>query len=158
MKEYDLHQLLNDNEKVEGLITSFQEKGILRQQKPDPGEIQGHLSKAYHNLRFISETKPEFYDWIMTGCYYASYHAALALILTAGYSSKNHLATLCVLIRDFYRKNISQDDLELLFKFLDYEDILFYVESKNKREDATYSTRIRYELGEVEQLKLKAKL
>ena len=94
----------------------------------------------------------------MTGCYYSSYHAALALILTVGYSSKNHLATWCVLIRDFYRKNISQENLELLFKFLDYQDILFYVESKNKREDATYSTRIRYEPREVEQLKLKAKL
>lgn len=40
--------------------------------------------------------------------------------------------------------------------FIDYQDILFYVESKNKREDATYSTKTKFGKKEVEQIRLKA--
>jgi len=39
-----------------------------------------------------------------------------------------------------------------------YKDLLFYVESKNKREDATYSTQSKFEKKEVEQLRIKAVL
>jgi len=158
MKEYDLNQLLNNPEKVQEIIKTLQQKEILQVQKPDPSEIEGHLLKSRHNLRFCSQTKPEFYDWTITGCYYACYHAALALILTRGYSSKNHLATLCILISEFYKKDLNQEDLELFSQFLDYQDILFYVESKNKRETASYSTKISFDPKEIEQLKLKATL
>ena len=41
---------------------------------------------------------------------------------------------------------------------LDYQDILFYVESKNKREDATYSTKTKYSKQETEQLRVKSTL
>ena len=46
----------------------------------------------------------------------------------------------------------------MLSKFLDYHDIMFYVESKNKREDATYSTRLLFDKKEVEDARLKAVL
>jgi uncharacterized protein (UPF0332 family) len=78
--------------------------------------------------------------------------------MTKGQSSKNHLATLCVLIRDFYGKGLTEEDIETLSNLLDYQDVLFYVESKNKREDATYSTKTRYTKLEVGSLKLKASL
>ncbi len=121
--------------------------------------MQGHLQKAEHNLRFVQgNLKLGFLDWSITGCYYACHHAALALIMTKGYSSKNHLATLCVLIRDFYNKGLNKEDFEALSNLLDYQDVLFYVESKNKREDATYSTRTRFSKEEVGQLKIKSNL
>jgi uncharacterized protein (UPF0332 family) len=82
----------------------------------------------------------------------------LALIMTKGYSSKNHLATLCVLIKDFYKKDLTKEDIETLSNLLDYQDVLFYVESKNKREDATYSTKIKFSRQEVEQLRIKSNL
>ena len=41
---------------------------------------------------------------------------------------------------------------------LDYQDVLFYVESKNKREDAIYSTKTKFEKQEVEQLRIKTVL
>jgi len=34
--------------------------------------------------------------------------------------------------------------------------LLFYVESKNKREDATYSTKSKFDKNEVEKLRIKA--
>ena len=157
MKEYDFHQLLHDKEKLLQTISTLQEKEILRQ-TPDEGEIKGHLQKAHHNLRFVSDTKPEYLDWAITGCYYACYHAALALILTIGYSSKNHLATLCLLIQHFYADKLDLQDLEAFNKLLDYHDLMFYVETKNKREDATYSTKVLFNTKEADQLRMKAAL
>ncbi len=88
--------------------------------------------------------------------YYSYYHAALAPIQSKGYTSKNHLATLCVIIKEFYKKELTKEDLEILSNFLDYEDVLFYVETKNKREDATYSTKTLFDKKEVERLRIQA--
>lgn len=159
MKEYDLKMLLNNESIVDERIKEFLGTSVLKEQSIDLEEIQGHVLKAENNLRFVAENiKLGFYDWVIAGCYYASYHAALALILTKGFSSKNHLATLCVLIKEFYRKELNKEDIELLSDFIDYQDLLFYVESKNKREDATYSTKTKFEKKDVEQLRMKAVL
>lgn len=157
MKEYDLNQLINNKKILELKIEEFKEKKIFNSQKPDLEEINGHILKAENNLRFVAEnTKLGFFDWAITGCYYACYHAALGLILTKGYSSKNHLATLCILIKNFYNKGLKKEDIEVLSDFIGYQDLLFYVESKNKREDATYSTRTKFDKNDTEQLRIKA--
>lgn len=78
--------------------------------------------------------------------------------MTKDYSSKNHLATLIILIKEFYNKELTKEDIKNFADMLDYQDILFYVESKNKREDATYSTKIVYSKQEAEQLRMKAAL
>lgn len=157
MREHDLKQLLENKELLDSKIEEFLAKKILFKQRQDNEEAQGHLQKAEHNLRFIHENlKLGFLDWSITGCYYACYHAALALIITKGYSSKNHLATLCVIIKEFYKKDLTKEDIEILSNMLDYQDVLFYVESKNRREDATYSTKTRFSKQEVEQLRIKA--
>jgi len=159
MREYDLRQLLDNKTLLNEKIKEFLAKRILSQQDKDVNEIQGHLLKAENNLRFIQENiKLGFLDWSITGCYYACYHAALALTLTKGYTSKNHIATLCILIKEFYKKDLSQEDIETLSNLLDYQDVLFYVESKNKREDATYSTKLKFSKQEVEQLRIKSTL
>lgn len=159
MKEYDLNKLLASPELVEEKINFFIKDKTLRTEPIPLEEIKGHLLKAENNLRFVKENiRLRFFDWAITGCYYASYHAALSLILTKGYSSKNHLATLCVLIKEFYKRGLEEEDLQILASFLDYQDVLFYVESKNKREDATYSTQTLYEHKEVEPLRIKAVL
>lgn len=159
MKEYDLNKLIENHEIVDKNIQQFIKANILVKQPVDIEEINGHILKSDHNLRFVAETiKQNFLDWAITGCYYASYHAALALIMTKNYSSKNHLATLCVLIKEFYKKGLNKEDIELISLFLDYKDILFYLESKNKREDAAYSTKTRFDKKEVEALRIKAVL
>ena len=53
---------------------------------------------------------------------------------------------------------IRKEDIEILSNLLDYQDVLFYVESKNKREDATYSTKTKFGKQEVEQLRIKSNL
>lgn len=159
MKEYDLNVLLASKQLVEEKLKQFVDERTLVRQEFDPEEIEGHILKSEHNLRFASEiTKLKFFDWAIVGCYYACYHAALALILTRGYSSKDHMATLLVMIKEFYNKGLTQEDLNILANFLDYQDLLFYVESKNKREGATYSTKINFDKNDVEQLRVKAVL
>jgi len=157
MKEYDLQKLINNPETVEKRIEEFIENKALFKQQVDKEEIKGHILKAENNLRFVATiAEKKFFDWAITGCYYTCYHAALALIQTRGYTSKNHLATLCVIIREFYKKELTKEDIEILSNFLDYEDVLFYVETKNKREDATYSTKTLFDKKEVERLRIQA--
>lgn len=157
MREYDLQKLINNPAIVNEKIKELMEKKLLFKQEVDKEEMKGHLLKAEHNLRFVSTiAKEKFFDWALTGCYYSCYHAALALIQSKGYTSKNHLATLCVIIKEFYKKELTKEDLEILSNFLDYEDVLFYVETKNKREDATYSTKTLFDKKEVERLRIQA--
>lgn len=159
MKEYDLNNLLNDSHIVKEKIDDFLKEKILKKQKIEKEEIKGHMLKSEHNLRFVKENmRLGFLDWAVAGCYYACYHAALSLILTKGFSSKNHLATLCVLIDNFYKKELSKEDIETISEFIDYHDLLFYVESKNKREKATYSTKTGFDGKEAEKLRVKAAL
>ena len=95
-------------------------------------------------------------DWAIVGCYYAAYHMALALILKRGFSSKNHDATLCVLIKEYYNSKLSSSDIELLNKiYLDNEDILFYVKTKDEREKASYSSQIIFDKKNIDDLRLK---
>ncbi len=157
MKEYDLNQLLNNNELLNEKIQEFMANKTLKKQDPDEEETKGHIEKAEHNLSFIKDNlKMGYTDWCITGCYYAAYHIVLALIMTKGYSSKNHLATLCTVIKEFHKKGIEKEDLEMINNlFIDYQDLIFYVESKNKREDATYSSKRLYDEAAVEILRIK---
>lgn len=156
MKEYELLQLLENKKLVEEKIKEFELKQII-EHKHSLEETKGHMQKAEHNLEFVKDTSSiKYSDWAITGCYYACYHAALALILTKGYFSKNHQATLYILIKEFYKKEMTKEEIETLSLLLKYQDVLFYVESKNKREDATYSTKIKFTPSEVEMLRVKA--
>lgn len=118
------------------------------------------MKNLKNNLQFIKDNlKLGYNDWCITGCYYASYHIVLALLMTKGYTSKNHLATLCMLIKEFYKKGIEKEEIEMLdYFFVDYQDLLFYIESKNKREDAAYSSKRHYDRNMVENLRIKAVL
>jgi hypothetical protein len=74
MKEYDLQKLMNNPDAVEEKIKEFVEDTILRKQEVDQEEIKGHLLKSENNLRFVAENiKLKFFDWAITGCYYACY-------------------------------------------------------------------------------------
>ena len=157
MREYDLQKLINNPKLIEEKIKEFREKKLLFKQDVDNEEIKGHILKAEHNLRFVATiAQKKFFAWALTGCYYSCYHAALALIQIKGYSSKNHLVTLCVIIKEFYKKELTKEDIEILSNFLDYEEVLFYVETKNKREAATYSTKTSFDKKDVEKLRIQA--
>jgi len=155
MRELDLNKLLSNKEEVDIKITQFLEKNILVTRNINLLEIKGHILKADHNLKFIDIVEEQdFNDWALVGCYYASYHIALALILTKGYFSKNHDATLCVLIKYFYNNLLSNEELHLLNMF-DANDILFYIQSKSQREKASYSSEIAFDNKLVSEIKIK---
>lgn len=151
MNEHELKKLLENNSEVDIRINEHLKKQRLFRQQPDMNEIEGHIAKSKHNLNFADDTK--YSDWVLVGCYYAAYHMALALIMTKGYYSKNHDATLCVLVRHFH---LLQDELILLNSIaLDTQDILFYVEAKNKREEASYLTQTSFDKNTINSIKLK---
>lgn len=155
MNDKELAKLLSDKGFVENKIEYYIQKKALFLHEKSRKEIEGHMQKAMHNLEFIPEIPSKFGDWKLVVCYYASYHMALALALNKGYSSKSHDATLCVLIRHYF-KVISADEIKLLNEiWLDNEDILFYAQSKNEREKASYSTRILFENSKIGEIKLK---
>jgi len=159
MQKYELNTYIDSPELINERIKEFVKDKIIKIEQIDNTQIQGHILKSEHNLKFVNDNiKMLYFDWAITGCYYASYHSALALIMTKGFSSKNHLATLLLLIKEFYNKGLNREDIQSLASLLDYQDILFYVESKNKREDATYSTKTNYTKQDVEQLRIKATL
>ena len=76
--------------------------------------IEGHIEKANHNLKFVKLTLElkEFNDWTVVSAYYSIYHASLALCALKGFSTKNHLATLLILIREFYQKGLTKEEIE----------------------------------------------
>ena len=138
-------------------IKFYESKKIIQKVPFDLEEIKGHISKSEHNLKFVLDNmKLGYYDWCITGCYYAIYQIALALIRTKEVYSKNHDATLCLLARDYYQEGITKEDIELInVFFLDYQDLLIYVHTKDKREEASYSSKYNFDKNKVEELRLK---
>ena len=157
MNEKQLKKILNKPEVLDKRIGNYLKKKILVKQGIDDKEINGHIAKSEHNAEFVKDTLEDGYsDWAIVGCYYAAYHMALALILKKGFSSKNHDATLCALIKEYYNKELLGSDIELLNKvYLNNEDILFYVKSKEEREKASYSSQIIFDKENVEDLRVK---
>lgn len=158
MRLLDFNRLLEDTEMREGKIEEYTKSQIIRKEEINNAEMEGHIAKAEHNLSFIQDNiKLGYYDWCITGCYYATYHAALALLLKKGFATKNHDATLCLLMKEYYKQGMTKEEIELLNRFfLDYQDLLFYVEAKNKREEASYASKYKFNKNTVEDLRLKA--
>ncbi len=160
MNEKQLKKLLDTPQIVDRKIEFYIKKKVLIKQEFDEAEIKGHIEKAEHNSNFIQDTlKQDYPDWAIVGCYYANYHIALALLLKKGFSSKNHDATLCVLIKYYYYKGLSEEDIELINRtYLDNNDVLFYVQSRQEREKASYSSQIAFDKKLVSDLRLKTLL
>lgn len=158
MRLLDFNRLIENTELREGKIKEYIKNQIIQKEETTNTEIEGHITKAEHNLNFIKDNiKLGYYDWCITGCYYATYHAALALLVKKGFATKNHDATLCLLMREYYKQGVTKEEMELLNKFfLDYQDLLFYVQAKNKREEASYASVYKFDKKVVEDLRLKA--
>ncbi len=121
--------------------------------------IQGHLIKAEHNLKFVKlalDTK-EFNDWAIVSAYYAIYHASLSLCALKGYTTKDHSATLLILIKEFYKKELTKEEIETIGKItLEKEKVLYYIEARAKRIKASYSTQRFFDNVEADGLRSKA--
>jgi uncharacterized protein (UPF0332 family) len=115
------------------------------------------LRKAYHNLDLANKVfdmhegeatfryKGEnYFDWVITICYYAMYQASLAALAAVRKEGETHAATVCALIY-FYvhkKKRLGEDYLISLdaIAALSRQDVQKIVEKKEDREKASYDT------------------
>lgn len=121
--------------------------------------VQGHIEKAEHNLRFVRSTLElkEFNDWAIVSAYYAIYHASLALCALKGYATKDHSATLLILIKEFYKEFLTKEEIDTIGSLtIEKEEVLYYVEARARRGKASYSTKKVFDRNEAETLRLKA--
>ena len=58
--------------------------------------------------------------------------------------------------KDYYKEGITQQDIELInLFFLDYQDLLIYIHTKDSREEASYSSKHNFDKDKVEKLRIK---
>jgi uncharacterized protein (UPF0332 family) len=117
--------------------------------------VISHILKAKHNLTFFKLNKEhnEFYDWLIVTLYYALYHSALALIVNKKYSSKNHTATILILIKEY---SISESEAELINELsINKTDAELYTNLKQDRHNASYSTQTKFSKEDIENYQIK---
>lgn len=150
---------LEDEERREIDFQNYLQERKIKEEAEIKELVKGHLDKADHNLRFVKSTLElqEFNDWAIVSAYYSIYHASLALCALKGYSTKDHLATLLIIIKEFYNKGLSKEEIETVGKTtIEKEEVLYYIEAKTKRAKASYSTQKTFDKSEAENLRLKA--
>jgi len=156
-KQFNWEIWLEDSERVERSFNFYLNKESIKTEKETSYLSKSHLKKAESNLKFINflEEHNSFYDWIIVGRYYTIYHCALALISKKGYSSKNHLATLCTLIK-FYYDSLNKEDIKLVsISSLEKKEVNYFVYAKEKRETASYGVSEESNKNEAIDLKKK---
>jgi len=148
---------MEDPNKVERSFDFYLKKALIKKEKELIFLPASHLKKAEYNINFVNLliNSKKFYDWIIVGCYYAIYHSALALITKKGFSSKNHLSTLCALIKFYYSQDeiLNKDEIELVSNSsLQKEEVSYFVYAKEKRETASYGISEEFNKSEAEDI------
>jgi|SRR3989344_8603027 len=147
---------IEDKGKCEIDFNKYLEKGIIRVEEEKISLSKSHMKKTDYNIGFINNLMDQnkFYDWTIIGSYYAIYHASLSLLAIKGYSSKNHLATLCALIHLYYtKKKLHKEDIELVSRSsIDKEEVSYFVDAKDKRETASYGVSEEFNKKEAVEL------
>jgi uncharacterized protein (UPF0332 family) len=158
-RKFNWENWLENPKKVLDSFNFYLKKEMIKEEKEKDFLSVSHLKKAENNLLFVNHLFDEksFYDWAIIGCYYTIYHASLALITKKGYSSKNHLATLCALIKFYYKnRDLNKQEIELVYvSSLEKEEVSYFAYAKDKRETASYGLSDKFNKKEAEELKVK---
>jgi len=140
----NIDKLFSDEEYLTKEINFFITKKQIKNIKENKELVNSHLKKARHNLEFfkLNRKYDKFNDWLIVTLYYSLYHCALALITNKNYSSKNHYATILILIKEY---SITKEEAKLLDELsLNKEDAELYTNLKEDRHNASYSTKIKF--------------
>jgi len=140
----NIDRLFTDKDYLENELNFFMSKKQIRLIESNPELVNAHIKKARHNIEFykLNKNNPNFYDWLIVTLYYSLYHSALALITNKNYTSKNHYATILILIKEY---TISKDEATLLNNLsISKDDAELYTDLKQDRHDASYSTSIKF--------------
>ena len=158
MREF-WEEWIDDEKKLENDFKKYLKSKKIKVETEKEELVKGHLDKANHNLKFVKSTLEleEFNDWAIVSAYYSIYHASLALCALRGFSTKDHSATLLILIKEFYKKELTKEEIELVNdSTIEKEHILYYVKLRKERSKASYSTKVNFSNEEAESLRLKA--
>ncbi|MDO8508948.1 MAG: hypothetical protein Q7S27_04660 [Nanoarchaeota archaeon] len=138
-------------------IEFYLKKGKIVKDKTVISLTKKYLDKAKNNLitmgilsnlnnkkaRILLQIPSDYNsnEWVAITGYYALYTAALSLIASIGFRSKNHAATLMILEEYFVKKKqLNQKDLMLIKNaHFQKEELEKLADAKNKREIAQYS-------------------
>jgi uncharacterized protein (UPF0332 family) len=141
----DIDRLFEDRDYLQKEILFFTGKKHIKIIKENLDLVTSHLEKAKHNLEFYQLNKGyhKFNDWLIVVLYYALYHSALSLITKKRYTSKNHYATILILIKEY---SVTKEEVELLNELsINKEDAELYTQLKDDRHDASYTTDINFD-------------
>lgn len=131
-------------------------KGNLVKSKGAKDLVKAHLEKSKHNLGLVDLliNDKRYNDWAIVGLYYALYHSCLSLLANKGYSSKNHLATLLFLIKNY--SDFSCEEVEMVEELsINKSDAEFYTDLKQERHNASYSTKNIFTKEKITELRRK---
>ena len=141
----NIDKLFSDNQHLEKELNFFISKKHIKIIQENKELARSHIKKARHNIEFYKLNKQynKFNDWLIVALYYSLYHSALALITNKNYSSKNHYATILILIKEY---SITKDEAKLLNDLsINKEDAELYTDLKEDRHDASYATDIKFD-------------
>lgn len=147
---------LNDKSELKKSYDFYLNRNIIRGIEFHNSLVESHLSKAEYNINFayFLSKNDKYLDWGVVGLYYAVYHCSLALLIKKGFMSKNHNATLCVLM--YYFSEFGLREIELFEDLmLKEEEVKFYSAIKEDRQKASYSTKFGFNLDDVETLRFR---
>lgn len=128
-------------------------KKQIRISEPNKLLAHAHLDKAKQNLLFFDKNfkDQDFLDWLIVILYYVMYHCALALISNKGYYSKNHLATLILLILNY---DVSKKEINLMEELcINRKDAELYTMLKSERQSASYSSKTNFTVKKTDNYK-----
>jgi uncharacterized protein (UPF0332 family) len=141
----NIEKLFEDKNYLEKELDFFTNKKQIRIISENKELVQSHLEKAKHNLKFFKLNKEQhkFNDWLIVTLYYTLYHCALALIINKQYTSKNHYATILILIKEYA---ITKDEARLISELsISKEDAELYSNLKGDRHNASYTTKSKFD-------------
>lgn len=150
-----IEELMDDKKKLDATYASYIKNKILVKTGSDLSKA--HMAKADHNMGFVDFIlkNDKFLDWCIVGLYYSIYHASLALLSKKGFSSKDHNATLCFLIKNF--SEFSKEDIELIDDLqIKRDEIEFYTGLREERKKASYSTNLLFNKNNITDFKQKS--
>ena len=145
----NIDALFEDAAYLEQQYTFYKNKKQVRQIRQNKQLVQAHITKAKHNLAFYHKNADDktFLDWLIVILYYSLYHTALALITHKQYTSKNHHATILVLIKEYA---ISKQEAQLIEELaISKKDAQLYTQLKEDRHKASYNTTTTFQNTQI---------
>ncbi len=145
----NVDKLFSDRGYLEKEMGFFRRRKHIRYIPENKELVNSHLKKARHNLEFykLNKEQSKFNDWLIVTLYYSLYHCALALITNKNYSSKNHYATILILIKEY---SVTMDEVRLLNELsVNKEDAELYTNLKEDRHDASYMTNTKFSQDKI---------